>query len=57
MDLSLELDLELRNLREQTDILNGKKSDLNQVPYRDPEFLRYLLQTLYLIQNDCINIL
>ena len=46
MNLSLELDLELRNLREQTDILNGKKSDLNQVPYRDPEFLRYLLQTM-----------
>ncbi|XP_022345431.2 coiled-coil domain-containing protein 172-like [Crassostrea virginica] len=52
-----ELDLELRNLREQTDILNGKKSDLNQVPYRDPEFLSLNkeLETLgdQSLENEC----
>nr|XP_022345431.1 vicilin-like seed storage protein At2g18540 [Crassostrea virginica] len=52
-----ELNLELRNLREQTDILNGKKSDLNQVPYRDPEFLSLNkeLETLgdQSLENEC----
>uniref|UniRef100_A0A8W8IKL2 Coiled-coil domain-containing protein 172 n=1 Tax=Magallana gigas TaxID=29159 RepID=A0A8W8IKL2_MAGGI len=34
-----ELDQQLRQLREQTGILSARKSELNAIPHRDPEFL------------------
>lgn len=41
-NLNLELDQQLRQLREQTGILSARKSELNAIPHRDPEFLRYM---------------